>query len=147
MVDFNTYIIISLLGHPISWALLNPSVSPFKISANGLVVESSNPAVRLYRYNTFTGEVCWHFYEIVPNPLRPFRHCTKSKLRDLTQLCLFYHLTREWKYPLLKRLMDTIWIVQLNYAFRVIFIKVKGWWKLKYIIGSTNIFFHKTWRC
>ena len=44
-------------GQPISWALLNPSVSPFKISANGLVVESSNPAVRLYRYNTYTGEV------------------------------------------------------------------------------------------
>ena len=37
--------------------MLNPSVSPFKISANGLVVESSNPAVRLYRYNTHTGEV------------------------------------------------------------------------------------------
>ncbi len=37
--------------------MLNPSVSPFKISANGLVVESSNPAVRLYRYNTFSGEV------------------------------------------------------------------------------------------
>ena len=37
--------------------MLNPSVSPFKISANGLVVESSNPAVRLYRYNTYTGEV------------------------------------------------------------------------------------------
>merc|ERR1711974_131469 len=33
-------------GKPISWAMLNPSVSPFKISANGLVVESSNPAVR-----------------------------------------------------------------------------------------------------
>ena len=45
-------------GKPISWALLNPSVSPFKVSANGMVVESSNPAVRLYRYNTFTGEVC-----------------------------------------------------------------------------------------
>lgn len=44
-------------GNPISWALLNPSVSPFKISANGLLVESSNPAVRLYRYNTFTGEI------------------------------------------------------------------------------------------
>ena len=60
-VDFPQKIslyIISVPGHPISWALLNPSVSPFKISANGLVVESSNPAVRLYRYNTFTGEVC-----------------------------------------------------------------------------------------
>jgi len=44
-------------GKPISWALLNPSVSPFKVSANGMVVESSNPAVRLYRYNTFTGEI------------------------------------------------------------------------------------------
>lgn len=44
-------------GKPISWAMLNPSVSPFKISANGLVVESSNPAVRLYRYNTHTGEI------------------------------------------------------------------------------------------
>ena len=47
----------SFSGQPISWAMLNPSVSPFKISANGLVVESSNPAVRLYRYNTYTGEV------------------------------------------------------------------------------------------
>jgi len=44
-------------GSPISWAMLNPSVSPFKISANGLVVESSNPAVRLYRYNTYSGEI------------------------------------------------------------------------------------------
>ena len=56
--NYNSKCIVSFLGHPISWALLNPSVSPFKISANGLVVESSNPAVRLYRYNTFTGEVC-----------------------------------------------------------------------------------------
>ena len=51
-------------GKPISWALLNPSVSPFKVSANGMVVESSNPAVRLYRYNTFTGEVCLFLYTI-----------------------------------------------------------------------------------
>ena len=51
-------------GKPISWALLNPSVSPFKVSANGMVVESSNPAVRLYRYNTFTGEVCLFLYTL-----------------------------------------------------------------------------------
>lgn len=49
-------------GKPISWAMLNPSVSPFKISANGMVVESSNPAVRLYRYNTHTGEVIKRTY-------------------------------------------------------------------------------------
>ena len=49
-------------GKPISWALLNPSVSPFKVSANGMVVESSNPAVRLYRYNTFTGEVMFVYF-------------------------------------------------------------------------------------
>ena len=44
-------------GKPVSWALLNPSVSPFKVSANGLLLESSNPSVRLYRYDSFTGEV------------------------------------------------------------------------------------------
>ena len=44
-------------GKPVSWALLNPSVSPFKVSANGLLVESTNPSVRLYRYDSHTGEV------------------------------------------------------------------------------------------
>ena len=53
----NRFFLFLLAGKPISWAMLNPSVSPFKISANGMVVESSNPAVRLYRYNTYTGEV------------------------------------------------------------------------------------------
>ena len=68
---FNIIVFVMLLndifffsGKPISWALLNPSVSPFKVSANGMVVESSNPAVRLYRYNTFTGEVCLFLYTI-----------------------------------------------------------------------------------
>jgi len=50
----------------VSWALLNPSVSPFKVSANGLQVESSNPAVRLYRYDSYTGEVNLHLNLRVP---------------------------------------------------------------------------------
>ena len=47
----------SISGKPVSWAFLNPSVSPFRSSSNGLIVESSNPAVRLYRYDSYTGKV------------------------------------------------------------------------------------------
>ena len=46
-------------GKPVSWAFLNPSVSPFRSSSNGLIVESSNPAVRLYRYDSYTGKVSY----------------------------------------------------------------------------------------
>ena len=48
---------LSISGKPVSWAFLNPSVSPFRSSSNGLIVESSNPAVRLYRYDSYTGKV------------------------------------------------------------------------------------------
>ena len=58
-ISFPDILFLFFIGSPISWAMLNPSVSPFKISANGLVVESSNPAVRLYRYNTYSGEVSY----------------------------------------------------------------------------------------
>ena len=45
-------------GQTISWAFLNPSVSPYKRSVQvGQESFSTNPAVRLYRYDTNTGEV------------------------------------------------------------------------------------------
>ena len=52
-----TFVSSLLAGKAVSWALLNPSVSPFRSTSNGLRVESSNPAVRLYRYDTMTGHV------------------------------------------------------------------------------------------
>ena len=78
-------------GKPISWALLNPSVSPFKVSANGMVVESSNPAVRLYRYNTFTGEVCLFLYT-----LYRYFMCTFFSTKNIRPYTLF----RNWKFML-----------------------------------------------
>ena len=44
-------------GQSISWAFLNPSVSPYKRSVQvGQESFSTNPAVRLYRYDVNTGE-------------------------------------------------------------------------------------------
>ena len=44
-------------GETISWAFLNPSLSPYKRSVQvGQESFSTNPAVRLYRYDTNTGE-------------------------------------------------------------------------------------------
>ena len=66
-------------GKAVSWALLNPSVSPFRMSSGGggsggirtvgnragsmSGEQSSNPAVRLYRYDPMTGHVShlWQF--------------------------------------------------------------------------------------
>jgi len=60
-------------GKAVSWALLNPSVSPFRMSSGGgggggirtvgnragsmSGEQSSNPAVRLYRYDPMTGHI------------------------------------------------------------------------------------------
>jgi hypothetical protein len=45
-------------GQTISWAMLNPSVSPYKRSVQvGQESFSTNPAVRLYRYDANSGEV------------------------------------------------------------------------------------------
>lgn len=45
-------------GQTISWAFLNPSVSPYKRSVQvGQESFSTNPAIRLYRYDTNTGEI------------------------------------------------------------------------------------------
>lgn len=42
----------------VSWALLSPSVSPYKRSVQvGRQSFSTNPAVRLYRYNRRSGQV------------------------------------------------------------------------------------------
>ena len=49
--------LVSFSGQSISWAFLNPSVSPYKRSVQvGQESFSTNPAVRLYRYDVNTGE-------------------------------------------------------------------------------------------
>ena len=51
-------------GQSISWAFLNPSVSPYKRSVQvGQESFSTNPAVRLYRYDVNTGEASRIFTE------------------------------------------------------------------------------------
>ena len=52
----STFVFVA--GRTISWALLTPSLSPYKRSVQvGQESFSTNPAVRLYRYDRDSGEV------------------------------------------------------------------------------------------
>lgn len=44
--------IISILGKPVSWMMITPSITPRKMN-----IGANNPALRLYKFDTDTGQV------------------------------------------------------------------------------------------
>lgn len=51
-----------IAGKPVSWIFLAPSVTPRKTS-----IGSNNPAMRLYKFDTDTGQVSIYIYIFISN--------------------------------------------------------------------------------
>ena len=50
--DSTLIILTNITGKPVSWMMIAPSVTPRK-----MIVGSNNPAMRLYKFETDTGQV------------------------------------------------------------------------------------------